>query len=237
MGSSFMISERTFANTFSAFWSELLPASEGFLRNLKIKRFASPLPPSARPEVRALINEAGFLLFCQNVGLPSSRLVNEKAVERAIALSAERIHRFQTEARPAPELLKEDSEEVILIAERLSSFFKKRRYKNLLCSPAFNGCGIINSCEGDVLADATLVEIKAGDRNFRATDLRQVLTYCALNYASTLYDFNRIALVNPRKGIYLEESTNVLCRLLAGTSRIDVLDAIVGFSSEPRTSR
>src|SRR5436853_3379912 len=38
----------------------------------------------------------------------------------------------------------------------------------LHCRPAFFGCGMVDACEGDVLLDDALYEIKAGDRQIRS---------------------------------------------------------------------
>ena len=50
----------------------------------------------------------------------------------------------------------------------------------------FHGCGFINQCYGDILIknneESTIVEVKAGERNFTISDLRQILIYAGLDY-------------------------------------------------------
>jgi hypothetical protein len=89
----------------------------------------------------------------------------------------------------------------------------------------------LSSCNGDALWSTTIYEIKAGDRSFRSTDVRQLLIYCALGFAAKLYELDRICLVNPRHGVYFSESLNDLCAALAGRPPTEVLSDIVEYIS------
>lgn len=66
----------------------------------------------------------------------------------------------------------------------------------------------------------------------RLGDLRQVLIYCALNFAAKGYDISSVCLVNPRAGTYVEEDVEFLCRAASGASAVEVLAAIVEYCSE-----
>ncbi len=80
------------------------------------------------------------------------------------------------------------------LAHNLSTFFRYAKarthftIRTIRVSPRFEGCGWLDECEADFLTSNVLVEVKAGDRAFRSIDLRQVLIYCALNFASKKYD-------------------------------------------------
>jgi hypothetical protein len=39
----------------------------------------------------------------------------------------------------------------------------------------------MESCQGDILNNETLIEIKAGERGILSSDIKQIITYCALN--------------------------------------------------------
>jgi hypothetical protein len=56
--------------------------------------------------------------------------------------------------------------------------------------------------------------------------------YCALNFAAKSYSIERICLINPRMGVFLEESLDDLCDELAGRPPSDILADIVEFISD-----
>ena len=84
-----------------------------------------------------------------------------------------------------------------------------------------------------MLGDRTLFEVKAGDRLFRGTDVRQALCYCALGFSAKLYDIDSICLVNPRSGTYFQDDLETLCWKIAGLNAAELLGEIVDYISEP----
>jgi hypothetical protein len=89
------------------------------------------------------------------------------------------------------------------------------------------GCGIVNSCEGDVQVGESLYEVKAGDRGFRVSDIRQLLIYAALAYSSDNLSFTKIGLFNPRTGMAWTKSIDEVCIAISGTKANDVLPRVV----------
>jgi hypothetical protein len=87
---------------------------------------------------------------------------------------------------------------------------------SLVVSPQFEGCGIVDTCVGDVLIGPVLYEVKAGDRPVRSIDIRQLLTYAALNFAKKHRPIDRIGLVNPRLGKFFEIDLDTLCEEVGG---------------------
>jgi hypothetical protein len=122
--------------------------------------------------------------------------------------------------------------EAIQLARRTKQFFRTNGIDSLEVFPEFLGCGWLSSCAGDVYAQGTLYEIKAGDRAFRSIDLRQLLTYCALNFAAKKYDIADVCLLNPREGTFAQFDLNALCGALAGRSAVEVLGDIVEYVSD-----
>jgi hypothetical protein len=120
-----------------------------------------------------------------------------------------------------------------MIERRLEVHFRTAEGLKVDVAPHFPGCGWLDECEGDVFYQGRLVEIKAGERGFRGTDIRQLLIYCALNQAAQKYDISRVCLLNPRVGVELDVQLEQLCRDIAGRSALDVLAEIVQFVSEP----
>lgn len=103
---------------------------------------------------------------------------------------------------------------------------------SIICRPEFKGCGIVDKCEGDILIENTLYEIKAGERPFRSIDLRQVLTYLALNRISESVGIDSIGVVNPRVGISFEMSVDEFSFEISGRDAVSLMDSIVyGMSS------
>jgi hypothetical protein len=126
-------------------------------------------------------------------------------------------------------------DEAVLIAERIADFLSKALGAATAFAPMprFLGCGWLSECEGDVLGGDALYEFKAGVRAFRMVDFRQLLVYCALNFASKTHSIRDVCLMNPRHGVYYGEAIEDLCQALAARSSIDVLGEIVEYVSEP----
>lgn len=235
MGDSSLITEKRFASSHHDFWHDLLPMGEHYIRtaNLNFTRYCSPLA-AISPPLNGVISELAFRLFVysitHSVALEniSSSIVTAEA-DNAVTF----IRRFRqygrTPVRP-PQAL--EANEALQLARRVQFFFSTRAAGPLTCKPAFQGCGWLNECEGDVLGGNTLYEIKAADRLFRMLDVRQLLTYSALNYAAKKYEIDAISLVNPREGIYVTENLNALCQAVAGRSSIEVLGEIIEYISD-----
>lgn len=229
-----MITEKQLALTFSGFWQGTLPMLERHVRdlNLRVRRFAPPLTSTVLPAAHGLINEAAFRLFVASVrkGVSVSRLARSD-VEASLEGAAAHVRGMRQLSRvPVRGLSADQLDEALSLARRHRQFFRART--GLVPVPEFPGCGVVVECSGDVLAGKTLYEIKAGDRLFRGLDVRQVLVYCALNFASKAYDIESVCLLNPRTGVFVQEELEQLCEAAAGSSAVEVLSAIVEYSSE-----
>lgn len=134
---------------------------------------------------------------------------------------------------PPVQITVEGKKEALLLAGRLTSYFSAKPWQTLNPKPFFPGCGWIDDAEGDVLGNHTLFEIKAGERQFRSADIRQLLCYCALGFSAKLYDIDSVCLLNPRSGTFFQDDLETLCQRIAGMSAADVLGEIVNYVSEP----
>jgi hypothetical protein len=90
-------------------------------------------------------------------------------------------------------------------------------------SPVFPGCGIIDECVGDVYFSNSLYEVKAGARLFRSIDVRQLLTYAALNKAAPRRSLTEIGLFNPRSGVAFTAPLEEICVEVAGLKADELL--------------
>lgn len=225
-----MISEHQFAAHYQSTWHAIAPLSDGFwtFENKLVDRVQVPLVAVAPKGMRAIINEAAFRAFCDLH--PKQRSIGNEAIAQAIeanlADAIEYIRRFSN--APPVELHEVDAEcreESLLLASRLLSYFESN--STTIIRPTFRGCGLLSACEGDLIDGDCLYEIKAGDRQFRLLDLRQLLTYSALAYASESLTFSQIGLFNPRTGLAWRRTLEDVCRSISGLHPSDTLSALV----------
>lgn len=235
-----MISERQFATGFPSVWNRIAPLSDGYwkVQNLFVRHSSPAIDTMSNPKMRGAINEAGFRAFCslRVSGIPNNRTNILGALERSIPDTLRYLARIAP--RSAVKMDEFDDEcwsEAEQIASRLCRFFSDS--DSIATQPKFRGCGIISPCEGDVLDGSCLYEIKAGDRTFRITDLRQLLVYSALSYASGALTYRKIGLYNPRTGAEWVRTLDQVCRSISGMNSVDVLSALVDQFSSVSVSR
>jgi hypothetical protein len=237
-----MISERKFANGFASFWRGVLPMSEAYTRqmNLRATRFAPPMTLEFEATRSAIISELGFRLFkhfrekimtmkgMADPGPIELRLADEtwKYVRELIGTPRGILPPTVLDFHAAHEL-----------ARRLTSFFLFEGKPDIVYSPMFLGCGIIDTCYGDVLCGNDLYEVKNVERHFRSVDLRQVLVYCALADAAGTPQLHSVSLVNARLGTYFQAELDELAIEVAGVGRTELLSRIVWFLSSEQLSR
>ncbi|WFU71964.1 hypothetical protein [Bradyrhizobium sp. CB2312] len=107
----------------------------------------------------------------------------------------------------------------------------------LLIEPSFPGCGMIDAGKGDLIYSNALYEIKAGDRLFRSVDVRQLITYSALNYVSKRFQIDSLGLFNPRVGVSATIPVDDLCAEISGKQSSDLFFDIVAAISSGDISR
>lgn len=236
LGDPRVITEKRFASSHHAFWRELLPLGEHYIRevNQKLARFEEPLASASLPKYHGVVNELAFRLFIrtatENVSLAD---LTDTVILTELSHTIRFIEAFRQHGRGSlPSLEKDEIAEALVLVRRLSAFFQRGSDAPLVAQPVFAGCGWLSECQGDVLSSDTLYEIKAGARPFRMLDVKQVLVYCALNFASKCYNIRDVCLLNPREGTYFSETLNRLCELISGRSAVDVLGEIVEYVSE-----
>ena len=96
-------------------------------------------------------------------------------------------------------------------------------------SSRFKGCGILDSCYGDLFVGSCLYEVKCVERNLRSIDIRQVLTYCALNYQSQQITIDEVSIVNPRRGIAFRYGVEALAQQVSGKNSAELFHQIGDF--------
>jgi len=227
-----MISERKFSNSFLSFWNELLPTADSFVRrmNLSLDRYCQPTESMVLTDRdrRSVINELSFRLF-MNLSKGKKLSSNEK-LELSIKVS-NYIEKLAPNINIVLPISQEELNEAESLSSSLTAYFSSREIRVLKFWPAFRGCGRIHACKGDIISNHKLIEVKAGDRHFRITDIRQLITYLSLNSISKQYVIEKIALVNPRNGLSFETTVEFLIEDCSRRKPVDVFGDIIDFLS------
>jgi hypothetical protein len=228
-----MISERKFSNSFSSFWNELLPTADYFVRHMNLSlvdEYCLPIESvfDTDRDRRAIINELSFRLFMELA--KGKEISNNDKMELSVKVS-HYIQKLAPDINIDQPISKGELSEAESLASSLASYFSDLEIRNLQFWPLFRGCGRIHACKGDIISNDKLIEVKAGDRNFRITDIRQIITYLSLNSISKQYDIENIALVNPRKGFSFETTVEVLIDGCSRRKPVDVFGDIIDFLS------
>jgi hypothetical protein len=133
------------------------------------------------------------------------------------------------------------TEELLDIEEQHSRLLRMfsfgRPADGLLTEPIFPGCGIVDTCKGDLIVSDTLFEVKAGDRKFRSVDIRQLITYATLNQIAKRFRIDRIGLFNPRIGISVTIPVDDLCFEISGKRSDELFSQIASVISSGEISR
>jgi hypothetical protein len=240
-----MISEKQFASEFSGFWAETLPfltpqaISELNLSGTRMgggrREWMKPLAGSGDNSNNDVIAETAFGLFAESLkaNTPILKLLEDAALVQRIEESANhRVLGLRREAVLRAHSAQPRTGEAIDLALRLETYFEDYSLDSIVIQPRFKGCGILDSCYGDILAKKSLCELKMVDRNLRSADIRQVLVYCALNYRSSQYEIDSVAILNPRRGLEFSFVVEDLAERASGKNASELFHHISTFLSD-----
>jgi hypothetical protein len=187
----------------------------------------------------ALTAEYAFSLFAAGVDVAELKTKPSLGQDSsAWAEAVRRLRRYATSGLDLESALTSDeSEEVSEILRRLGGCFPRARGQFLIARPLFSGCGFIDASEGDVIREKTIFEVKTVDRAFRSVDVRQLITYAALNYAAPRYVVESVGLFNPRRGIVCELDLESVSEEISGRPAGELLSTIVSSISSGDISR
>ena len=231
-----MIDASSFAAQHNAFWADQTPTCEHFVRRLNLefaKRWTRPLE---KPEDRfrvAFVAELAFSRFCAKV----ARIPDHRIMEHALRDARKRLRPLIDNPASLEEQVSQIEETQALNLEgNLWSFFSCRKTQ-IVTRPLFHGCGYIDASEGDILSGSCLFEIKSVERSFRSIDIRQLITYCALNHSSGQFEFENIGVFNPRRGLYFELEIDGVSREISGQPKLELFESIIHTISSGEISR
>jgi hypothetical protein len=241
-----VISGSDFSRLYTSFWRNLAPTTDLLVRRINLGQHFRDFPEMATttaPARRGFINEVAFAMFCDSVRKrrrwPFCELTADEisVVSASIKAKAGLLGRGiagEAEGHPSVEELSDIYEQ----HNRMMRIFTVDFVADeIVPEPVFPGCGIVDTCTGDLLASTTLFEVKAGDRLFRSVDVRQLVTYATLNYLSKRFNIRRVGLFNPRIGIRLEIDLDELCFEISGKRCTELLPEIMLAISSGEISR
>jgi hypothetical protein len=223
-----MISERQFARGYPSFWRGLLPLSDYYVRRLNATKqsFALPAPVKNLRAWNAVVSEAAFFCFVHYLSSKVGRAepaYDDSCVAEAWGRACAYVAQLGEDVPQKEPPDDQNQTAVVNLANALVHFFRRvEPGEKLFTQPQFGGCGLLDACEGDVIAGSVLYEIKNVDREFRAVDLRQVLIYAFLDHLAGARRVSSIGLVNARRGLYFRASLGTVCRGMAAVSPADL---------------
>lgn len=237
-----MISDKQFSEDFSGFWGACLPfLTPQAVATLNLRGISmpdgngfvvKPLKGSAPNSSSDVVAEAAFGLFTTAIQRKMSVLsvaVDDILRESVIGGAVQRISAYRTFGNTVNPVTAPSVADATELAIRLENYFDAKTFETLVVQPRFKGSGILNSCYGDLLCDDCLYEVKMVDRNLRGVDLRQVLTYCALNSQSQQAVINSVAILNPRRGITFQFNLDELAHYACRKTAAELFHEIIGF--------
>ncbi len=240
MGVTDMISEKIFARNYTGFWNALFPLNKAFLKGVLLECSQSQKELKLQTTGRrvSFVSEVGYQLFAKSVGNGQNVASATYRSDLFIDIENTCTQKFKLFNDDDPTIYAPLSEaefdDVIAIALVLERQFTG---KNILVAPKFNGCSVIDTCYGDVLANDILYEIKSVNRNFNVLDFRQLITYCALNHVTKEFTINSIGLFNPKKGLHYTIPLGLFASAIAGAELNDLYWEIINFISQDDTSK
>jgi len=221
MDTPIMISEVSFSRGYTSFWTEHAPWISDYVSSLNkglVERLEYPIELGDDTIHRSINNIIAFTLFKNVIEK------NDSDIEKAF-VEAKKIAANYPRNNIESYILSEEYAKIIQRqCERLV-----RRYKGKSAEfyPQFSGCGIMESCQGDIFYNETLVEIKAGERGILSSDIKQIITYCALNWLSNHpKKIINVEFYNPRQGILWVSELEELIMSVSNLPIEDLFDQI-----------
>lgn len=221
-----MISERKFAIAYTSFWRGVTPSADNFMRhiNLAAMRYVSPHEGGAKASINGIINETAVRL-AGRAWVDGRRIIKDRKVAESIWIEVvEWLGDHPFAPAKMPDVAWGD---IVSVAGNVLDYLRVENFSAVEFEPGFRGCGVVSECRGDVLADDVLIEIKAGGRSFRLTDLRQLFIYFALARQAGDLRIKRFCLLNPRWGVAWAGSVEEAAIGCGASSAADLSEDII----------
>jgi len=200
--------------------------------NARLIKYAPPVKLAAPLERRSVVGEMGFRLFVRMAEAKSPQSTRPDELMSLHTEAEQYVLSFVPESYHAQfrRLAETKSEVECAIAEARSlfTFFEPDiAAGRISVSPEFRGCGIVDSCKGDVLAAGALFEVKSRLGAFEQADLRQAIVYSTLSFIEDPSRISRIGLLNPHRGLCFVASLDEIASDFAGLSVREFFNSII----------
>lgn len=240
-----MISERAFAKSFASFWQDLVPLltprfmgifNEAYEKTLVGEDGKAIKPVPMDPNIRAdIVAEFAFwgARLMRERGQAHDEFVNDPAlIQEASQRAFDVVEQYEgTKPEVVGPLSPIELQQGIALTKNYEALYRVGPAGALVTfGPRFQGCGFLDAAEGDLGINKTLIEIKTTTRRVSGKDLKQLITYLALDAGASLHRWSNVAIFNPRRGtLHLAEVDSLLLRVSGGKPRVDVLRDLVEF--------
>jgi hypothetical protein len=219
-----MISEVNFSRGYSSFWIEHFPWLSSYCQSINkynLARVHRSIEESEPPEFRSINNTIAFFHFGNIIG------DKEFDILLSINQALEYLKRFPRTSASSYEFNQLNEKIVQKQVDNLFGNYKK----DIKLNPFFPGCGIIDNCNGDILQNEKLIEIKAGERSIAPSDLKQLIVYSALNWISETeqHKITELEIYNPRVGYKWTNSLEDFLNSITDISKEDVFDQLTKY--------
>lgn len=214
-----MISETGFSKRYSSFWKENVPWINDYVRSINVglvDRLFAPIEIDDKDH-RSINNVVAFTLFKNTAIIKNDDIILAFNEARSIVKN---YPRNNLETYSLTDCY------IKIIRDQSSRLFSQFGSK-VEFYPQFPGCGIMESCQGDLFYKETLVEIKGGERLFTPADIKQLVVYCALNWLSNNnYNICCVELFNPRQGTFWSSSVKDMIDSISNIPMEELFDQI-----------
>lgn len=242
---SSLISEKTVASVFNGFWEETLPLlTSSFVRvfneahceelsHLPSSKFAQ-IPIAPEVQMHDLVAEFAFCAAeaLHSDGLTIAALAQD---ETKVKVAYDNAVRFLKRYESKDDTILLNAAEVtegFKLAEQYQYFFEYLHLRQLGVEfrPKIKGAGFLGNCTADLSAGDTLYEVKTISRNISGRDIRQLLIYLGLKYASNEPQWEFAGFFNPRRALHYRFSIeHLIFRTSGGKSKAEVFDRLLRF--------
>ena len=237
-----MISERALARGFAPLWRSIFPLLTPGFMHLFNTRYTKPildpkgspvLPVDRNPDVTAPDLSAELAIQATRIAIIQEMPIHEVFQDSALIVQAWQasldLFRRYEGSQPDTSLNFPDPPELkdaALLAKNTWSFLSMFN-GNVLFGPRIPGAFALPECEADLAVDDRLVEVKTIARNFYSQDVKQLLVYLALDWATKERRWTRACLLNPRRGLWADFSVEPLVDLISGKSIADAFGELI----------
>lgn len=240
-----MISERSFAASFSSFWTEFFPmltpsfvsmVNDGYKKNLRDECGVplNPIPKNPYIKDASVVSEFAFYLVKISLNKKSNIekiFSNEKLRKQAECMALKIISQYEgnSEYRRRP-MTKIELDEGRKLALNYQNFLEGRgKGRSIEFSPIVPGAGFLSQCKADLSIGDTLFEVKTVNRNLAGKDVKQLIVYLALQSATGNRRWSKAGFLNPRKAVYHEFFVDDIVYRMSGKSAIEVFQDLISY--------